>query len=71
MYPYEYMDSWKKFNEVSLPNKESFYSELNNEGIIDGDYIHAQKVWNVFLTKILVSIMIYMFKVYIITCRCF
>ena len=27
--PYEYMDSWEKFNEVPLPNKESFYSKLN------------------------------------------
>ena len=24
VYPYEYMDGWKKFNEVSLPNKETF-----------------------------------------------
>ena len=28
VYPYEYMDSWKRFNETSLPNKEFFYSEL-------------------------------------------
>ena len=26
VYPYECMDSWEKFIEVSLPNKESFYS---------------------------------------------
>ena len=24
VYRYEYMDGWKKFNEVSLPNKETF-----------------------------------------------
>ena len=30
MYPYEYMDSWEKFDEIVLPNKEAFYSELNN-----------------------------------------
>ena len=36
------MDSWE--NEVSLPNKESFYSELNKEGITYEDYVHAQKV---------------------------
>ena len=29
IYPYEYMDSWDKFNETSLPNKEDFYSKLN------------------------------------------
>ena len=34
---YEYMDSWEKFNEKSLPNKESFYSELNKEDITDED----------------------------------
>ena len=22
MYPYEYMDSWKRFNETELPSKE-------------------------------------------------
>ena len=26
VYPYEYMDNWERFNETSLPNKESFYS---------------------------------------------
>ena len=24
VYPYEYMDNWERFNETSLPNKESF-----------------------------------------------
>ena len=24
VYPYEYMDSWKRFKEESLPDKESF-----------------------------------------------
>ena len=37
VYPYEYMDSREKFNEVSLPNEESFYSELNKEGITNED----------------------------------
>ena len=51
MYSYEYIDSWEKFNEVSLPDKESFYSQLNKEGIADEDYMHAQKVWEVFKIK--------------------
>ena len=29
VYPYEYMDNWERFNETSLPSKESFYSNLN------------------------------------------
>ena len=48
VYPYEYMDSWERFNETSLPPKESFYSELNLEDISDKDYLHAQKVWGEF-----------------------
>ena len=45
------MDSWAKFNETKLPDKESFYSELNKEGITDEDYAHAQKVWDTFNIK--------------------
>ena len=48
VYPYEYMDSIKRFKETSLPPKESFYSSLNNEHISDEDYEHAKKVWNAF-----------------------
>ena len=51
VYPYEYMDSREKFNELSLRNKESFYSKLNKENITDEDYAHAQKVWEVFKIK--------------------
>ena len=40
---------WReKFFETSLRPKEAFYSELNLEGISDGDYVHTQKVWEVF-----------------------
>ena len=51
IYPYEYMDSWKRFNETQLPDKESFYNELNKEGVTDEDYAHAQKVWKEFNIK--------------------
>ena len=46
VYPYEYMDGWDRFNEESLPDKESesFYSSLYLENITDEDYAHAQKV---------------------------
>ena len=47
VYPYDYMDSFDKFNE-KLPTKEDFYSNMNNEHISDEDYCHAQKVWNTF-----------------------
>ena len=29
VYPYEYMDSWKRFKDESLPDKKSCYRELN------------------------------------------
>ena len=48
VYPYEYMDSWKKFDETVLPPKKAFYSDLNLEDTGDEDYIHAQKVGDVF-----------------------
>ena len=51
VYPYEYMDSREKFNGTELPDKESFYSELNKEGITYEDHVHAQKVWDVFKIK--------------------
>ena len=51
VYPYEYTDSWKRFKEESLPDKESLYSELNKEGITDEVYAHAQKVWDTLKIK--------------------
>ena len=48
VYPYEYMDNWKRFNETSLPSKESFYSKLNMEDIDDVDYRHGNNVFNKF-----------------------
>ena len=33
VYPYEYMDSWKRFNETELSSKDQFYSTLNLEDI--------------------------------------
>ena len=51
VYPYEYMNSWEKINETTLPPKEAFYSNLKLEDITDKDYIHAQKVWDVFEIK--------------------
>ena len=42
--PYEYIESWARFDEATLPNKKAFYSELYLEDITDEDSIHAQKV---------------------------
>ena len=51
IYPYEYMDSPKKLKETQLPPKEAFYSRLDDEGISDENYTHAQKVWKTFEMK--------------------
>ena len=38
------MDSWDKFNENKLPDKDKFYSKLNMDGVRDKDYEHVSKV---------------------------
>ena len=53
IYPYEYMDSWERFGETRLPDKEKFYSKLNDEHITDEEYAHAQAVWEAFGCKTL------------------
>ena len=39
------MDNWERFDETSLPNKESFYSNLNMENIEDIDYRHGNNIF--------------------------
>ena len=51
IYLYEYMDSWKRLDEILLPNKEAFYSTLNMEDMTDVDYRHAKRVFKVFNNK--------------------
>ena len=51
IYPYEYIDSWERFDENTIPPKEAFYSELNLENITDKDYEHVKKVWEAFEIK--------------------
>ena len=46
VYPYEYFDSWERFNEDKLPSKEQFYSHLKDKHIKDEDYHHAQEVFS-------------------------
>ena len=48
VYPYEYMDTWEKFDETSLPDKKSFYSSLTMENISDIDYRHGNNVFKKF-----------------------
>ena len=48
VYPYENMDSFKKFSEDKLPERCKFFSSLKDECISEKDYLHAIDVWNAF-----------------------
>ena len=41
VYPYEYMNSFKKFSEDKLPDRCEFFSSLKDECISEKDYSHA------------------------------
>ena len=58
-YPYEYMDSFKRFSEEKLPDKKCFYSSVKDETTSDSgekldghisnkDYLMCKKIWNEF-----------------------
>ena len=48
VYPYEYMDSFKRFKEDKLPDIDCFLSSLKNCDITEKEYQRACNVWKVF-----------------------
>ena len=48
VYPYEYMNSFKKLSENKLPERSKFFSSLKDECISEKDYLKANNIWNVF-----------------------
>ena len=48
VYPYEYMDSFKIFSEIKLPDMSKFFSSLKDVCISEKDYLKADNIWNVF-----------------------
>lgn len=46
IYPYEFTDSWEKFNHTKLLNKSDFYDNLNQKSISNQEYEQYVKVWN-------------------------
>ena len=48
VYPYEYMNSFKKFSENKLPDRCKFFSSLKDKCISGKDYLKADNIWNVF-----------------------
>ena len=53
VYPYEYMDSWERFDEALLADKKAFYSNLSIKSITDVDCRHAKGVIKEFNIKYL------------------
>ena len=51
VYPYEFMDSFKKFSENKLPDKCEFFSSLKDNSISEKYYSRAINVWNTFKTN--------------------
>ncbi|XP_023312617.1 uncharacterized protein LOC108912513 [Anoplophora glabripennis] len=47
VYPYDFMDSFAKFNIQSLPEPH-FYNRLEDKNISSKQFAHAQNVWNTF-----------------------
>ena len=50
-YPYEYMDSWKKFSKLVPIDKKYYYSELNDADISHNDIADVKNVCNTFKIK--------------------
>ena len=42
------MDSWKRFDETLMSEKENLCSNLNMEDITNDDYNHAKRIWKFF-----------------------
>lgn len=45
---YDYIDSWSKLDENSLPSKDDFYSSLTESPVSNDDYEFAKLVWEKF-----------------------
>ena len=45
IYPYDYVDSFAKFDETSLPPQTGFFNKLSLDACSNADYTHALHVW--------------------------
>ena len=48
VYPYDYMDSFGRFDESRLPSQDAFFSKLSDSPCSDTEYAHATQVWIAF-----------------------
>jgi hypothetical protein len=44
IFPYEWLDSFEKFDCTELPSKDAFYSKMNEEGITDEEYERPKRM---------------------------
>jgi hypothetical protein len=51
VYPYEWVDTFDKFNVQELPDIKSFYSSLTKSDISKENYQHALNIWEKFNIK--------------------
>ena len=49
--PYDYMDSFARFEETELPSQDAFFSKLSDSPCPDSEYTHATRVWDAFRCK--------------------
>lgn len=48
IYPYDYMNSFDRFEEKKLPDRESFYSKLTEQETSQDEHDHAKTVFDTF-----------------------
>ena len=48
VYPYDYMDSFDRFEETGLSPQDVFRNKLSGDSCPDADYAHAVAVWEAF-----------------------
>ena len=46
VYPHDYMDSFDRFDETSLPSQDVFFNKLPGSPCSDSDYTPATRVWD-------------------------
>ena len=69
VYPYEYINSFKKFSEDKLPDKCKIFSSLKETCISEKDYERAKNVWNAFKMNLMSDLLLAdVFEKFIKTC---
>ena len=53
VYPYDYMNSFDRFDETKLPSQDAFFSKLSGSPCSDSEYIHATRVWTAVVCRTL------------------